>query len=81
MSNLGKCILEDIHTSDRIIISSGRIASEISHKVAKRGVPILVSISAPTTLGLRTADKLGITLIGSVRGKKMNVYTNNWRVS
>ena len=77
----GKCLLEDIPTNDRIIISSGRISSEIPHKVAKRGIPIIVSLSAPTSLGLKTADKLGITLIGSVRGKKMNVYTNNWRVS
>ena len=77
----GKCLLEDIPTNDRIIISSGRISSEILHKVAKRGIPIIVSISVPTSLGLKTADKLGITLIGSVRGKKMNVYTNNWRVS
>lgn len=77
----GKCLLEDIPTNDRIIISSGRISSEILHKVAKRGIPIIVSISVPTSLGLKTADKLGITLIGSVRGKKMNVYTNNWRVN
>jgi len=77
----GKCLLEDIPTSDRIIISSGRISSEILHKVAKRNIPLLVSISVPTSLGLKTADKLGITLIGSVRGKKMNVYTNDWRVS
>jgi len=77
----GRCLLEDIPTSDRIIISSGRISSEILHKVAKRGIPIIVSVSVPTSLGLKTADKLGITLIGSVRGKKMNVYTHNWRVS
>lgn len=76
----GKCLLEDTPTNDRILISSGRISSEILHKVAKRGIPIIVSISVPTSLGLKTADKLGITLIGSVRGKKMNVYTNNWRV-
>jgi FdhD protein len=76
----GKCILEDIPTSDRIIISSGRISSEISHKVAKRGVPIIVSLSAPTSLGLKTADKMGITLIGSVRGKRMDVYTHPDRI-
>jgi len=76
----GECLMEDIPTSDRIIISSGRISSEVLHKVAKRGIPIIISKSAPTSLGLKTADKLGITLIGSVRGKKMNVYTNNWRV-
>ena len=76
----GQCLLEDIPTNDRIIISSGRISLEILHKVAKRGIPIIVSIAVPTSLGLKTADKLGITLIGSVKGKKMNVYTNPQRV-
>ena len=76
----GKCLLEDIPTDDRVIITSGRISSEILHKVAKRGIPIIISIAAPTNLGVRIADNLGITLIGSVRGKKMNVYTNDWRI-
>ncbi len=77
----GKCLLEDIPTADRVIITSGRITSEILHKVAKRGIPILVSISAPTNLGVKIAESLGITLIASVRGKKMNVYTCGWRVA
>jgi len=78
----GKCLLEDIPTDDRVIITSGRISSEILHKVAKRDIPIIISISAPTNLGVKIADNLGITLIGSVRGKKrMNVYTNSWRVA
>ena len=76
----GKCLLEDIPTNNRIIITSGRITSEILRKVARRDIPVIVSISAPTSLGLKTAEKLGITLIGSVRGAKMNVYTHNWRV-
>jgi len=76
----GKCLLEDIPTDDRAIITSGRISSEILHKVAKKGIPIIISISAPTNLGVRIADNLGITLIGFVRAKRMNVYTNNWRI-
>ena len=76
----GKCLLEDIPTEDRVVITSGRISSEILHKVAKRGIPIIISISAPTNLGVKVADTLGITLIGSVRGKRMNVYTNGWRI-
>jgi FdhD protein len=76
----GKCLLDDISTEDRVIITSGRISSEILHKVAKRGIPIIISISAPTNLGVRIADSLGITLISSVRGKKMNVCTNDWRI-
>ncbi len=77
----GKCLLEGESTSNRIIISSGRISSEILYKVAKRGIPILISISVPTTLGLKAADELGMTLVGAVKGKKMNVYTHDWRVS
>ena len=77
----GKCLLEGIPTSDRIIITSGRISSEILHKVAKKGIPIIISVSVPTNLGVRIADDLGITLIGSVRGNKINVYTNDWRVT
>jgi len=76
----GECILKDIPTKGRAIITSGRTSSEILHKVAKMDVPILISISVPTSLGVQLADDLGITLIGFVRGKKMNVYTNNWRV-
>jgi len=76
----GQCILEDIPTDGHIIITSGRVSSEILLKVAKRNIPILISKSPPTNFGVRLADDLGITLIGFVRGKKMNIYTNNWRV-
>jgi FdhD protein len=76
----GECILNDIATDDHIIITSGRISSEILLKVAKRNVPIIVSKSAPTNLGLRLAADLGVTLVGFVRGKRMNVYTHDWRI-
>jgi len=77
----GECMLTDIPMDDCMIITSGRISSEILLKVAKRKIPIIISISAPTNLGVRLADDLGITLIGFVRGKRMNVYTNGWRLA
>ena len=77
---LGNCLLEKINTVDRTIISSGRVSSEIMHKVAKRDIPIVISISEPTSLGVKIADNYGITLIASVRGNKFDVYTNDWRV-
>ena len=76
----GQCLLEDISTDDRIILTSGRISSEILLKVAKRNIPIIISKSAPTNLGVRLANDLGITLIGFVRAKRMNGYTNDWRI-
>ena len=76
----GECILKDIPTDGRIIITSGRISSEILLKVAKRNIPIIISKSAPTDLGVKLANDLGVTLLGFVRGKRINAYTNNWRI-
>jgi FdhD protein len=77
----GRCLLEDIPTNEHIIITSGRISSEILLKVAKRDIPVLISKSAPTNLGVRLANDLGVTLIGFARGERMNVYANGWRVA
>ena len=76
----GECILKDTPTDERIVITSGRISSEILLKVAKRNIPIIISKSAPTDLGVRLANDSGITLLGFVRGKRMNAYTNDWRI-
>ena len=76
----GECLLKDIATDDRLILTSGRISSEILLKVAKRNIPILISKSAPTDLGVELANKLGITLLGFVRGKRINIYANEWRI-
>ena len=76
----GECLLEDIPTDDRVVISSGRISSDSVYKVAKRGIPTIISIAVPTNLAVRLADNLGITLVGGVTGEKMSVYTNNWRI-
>jgi len=76
----GQCILGDIPTDNHMIITSGRISSEILLKVANSGIPILISKSAPTNMGVRLANDLGVTLIGFVRGRRMNIYANGWRV-
>ena len=76
----GRCLLENLPTDEHIIVTSGRISSEILLKVARRTIPIIISKSAPTDLGVKLADELGITVIGYVRGKRMNVYTHDWRV-
>ncbi len=76
----GECLLNDIPTDDRVVITSGRISSEILLKVAKRNIPMLISKSAPTNLGVKLANDLGITLLGFVRGKRLSVYANDWRI-
>jgi len=76
----GECMLKDIPTAGRLIITSGRVSSEILLKVARRNIPLLISKSAPTNLGVRLADDLGVTLVGFARGRKMNIYANEWRI-
>jgi FdhD protein len=76
----GACFLEGIPLEDKILITTGRMSSEIVVKVAKMGIPVLVSRSAPTSLALDLADRVDITLIGYVRGDKMTVYTGKQRV-
>jgi len=76
----GECILEDIPMDGRMMVTSGRVSSEILLKIARGNIPVLISKSAPTNRGGRLAADLGITLVGFVRGDSMNVYTGGWRI-
>jgi len=76
----GECFIEGISTQDKAILTSGRVSSEILIKMAKRKVPLIASHSAPTDLAIGLAEKLNLTLIGFVRGHRMNIYTHNYRV-
>ncbi|UCD08253.1 MAG: formate dehydrogenase accessory sulfurtransferase FdhD [Dehalococcoidales bacterium] len=77
----GECVIEDIPTDDRVVVTSGRVSSEILLKVSRRNIPIIISKSAPTNLGIRLANELGMTLLGFARGKRVNAYTNDWRIT
>jgi FdhD protein len=76
----GLALLQDVDTRDRILLSSGRISSEMLNKAAQMGVPIIVSRTSPTSLSLALAQAWGITLIGYARAGRMNVYTGEERV-
>ncbi|ADJ25465.1 formate dehydrogenase family accessory protein FdhD [Dehalogenimonas lykanthroporepellens BL-DC-9] len=76
----GRCLLDGIVTRDRMLLVSGRISSEILLKTARQQIPLLVSRSAPTDSGVRLAERLGITLVGFVRGHRMNIYAHPERI-
>ena len=76
----GQCLMNDITLDERIIITSGRISSEILLKVAKRKIAILISKAAPTNLGVELANDLGVTIIRFIMDKGINVYSHDWRV-
>jgi FdhD protein len=72
---LGECFLKEVDTSDKILITTGRITSEILIKAAKMNVPTLISRSAATSLSLELAQNLNMTVIGYVRGGSIIAYT------
>ena len=65
---------------DRILMVSGRVSFEIVQKAAVAGLPIICAVSAPSDLAVRLADRLGVTLIGFLRGDGFNVYSHDNRV-
>jgi len=72
---LGECFLKELDTSDKILITTGRITSEILIKAAKMKIPTLISRSAATSLSLDLAHKLNMTVIGYMRGGSILAYT------
>ena len=72
----GQSFLDNIDLKDKIVLTTGRITSEIVNKVVRRGIPILVSRSAPSDQAINIAKKENLTLIGFVRGNRMNIYND-----
>ena len=77
----GRALLERLDYSSKMLLTTGRISSEIVSKVARRNVGLLVSRSAPTSSAIELAGRLNITLVGFVRGERMNVYTHPGRIT
>jgi FdhD protein len=61
-------------------VITSRCSFEMVQKAATIGIPILVAISAPTTMALRIAEQTGITLVALARSDSINVYTNPGRI-
>lgn len=67
--------------SEKIALTTGRLSAEIVAKAISHGVPILASSSAPTAMGVQWSRRFGLTLVGFLRGGRMNVYTGYQRVT
>ena len=76
----GKCVMNNVFPETKILISTGRISSEMLQKAARLGAPILISRTSPSSLSIEMAELYGITLIGYARRHRFNVYTNAQRV-
>lgn len=76
----GWSLRREIDLSDKIIIFSGRCSSEMMLKLGRMGIGAVAAKSVPTTLSLRLAKKLGITLVARMRPGSFCIYTNPERI-
>lgn len=73
----GEALLRGIPTADRILLSTGRVSSEMLLKAARMEVPLICSRTSPTEMAVSLAEQLGITVVGYLRPTSLNVYTGD----
>ncbi|MBV8734104.1 MAG: formate dehydrogenase accessory sulfurtransferase FdhD [Solirubrobacterales bacterium] len=78
---IGRALLDGlVPLSGLILCVSGRLSFELAQKAAVAGAPILVGVSAPSSLAIAVAQERGLTLCGFARGATVNVYTHPERI-
>ncbi len=73
----GEALVRGIATEERILLSTGRVSSEMLLKAARMGVPIVASRTSPTEMAVALAEQLNVTVCGYVRGESLNVYAGH----
>lgn len=76
----GRCLLEGIQLERRLILTTGRISSEMLQKAARQGAAVVISRTSPSSLSIEMAQAWGITLIGYARRGRFNLYTHPERI-
>ena len=76
----GRYLLEKIEFSQKLLLTTGRISSDMLQKAARIGAGIVISRTSPTSMSVELAEKWGITLIGYARRDRFNLYTHPGRI-
>ncbi|MGD0951646.1 MAG: formate dehydrogenase accessory sulfurtransferase FdhD [Methanotrichaceae archaeon] len=77
---IGFGLVRGLDFGKTFVASTGRISSEMALKCSVAGIPLIASRGATTSLALEIAERTGLTVIGFVRTRRMNIYTSCWRV-
>jgi len=77
---IGIAALKNVCFDTCFLALSGRISGDVAFKAAKVGIPIVASIAAALSSGISLAQTANLTLVGFVRGKRMNIYTSSERI-
>lgn len=76
----GKCLFNECSMAHRIIVTTGRISSEMIQKSARIGASIVISRTSPSSMSIRLAERWGITLIGYARRNRFTIYAHPERI-
>ncbi|CAG1016102.1 Sulfur carrier protein FdhD [Anaerolineales bacterium] len=76
----GKCLLDDLNPSRRVLVTTGRVSSEMIQKAARIGASVVISRTSASSLSVTLAEKWGITLIGYARSNQFTVYAHSGRI-
>lgn len=77
----GEALLKGIELGGKMLVTSGRVSTEMASKAARLGISLIASRTSPTDLAIKMCGDAGITLVGYVRGGKFNIYAHPDRVS
>ena len=77
---IGEGLLKRVGFGDKMLLTSGRISSEIVSKVLRCRAPVIASSGAPTNQAVKLARDANLTVLGFIRGKRMNVYSGEQRI-
>ena len=78
---VGWALNSEVALSDCMLCVSGRLGFEIVQKAAVAGIPVVVAVSAPSTLAVDLAERFRITLCGFTRGQRFNIYSHGSRIT
>jgi len=78
---MGFILLQKPSLKPSILLTTGRISSEMLQKSARMGVSVVISLTSPNTFTVQLAKDWGMTLIGYARGSRFNVYSHPERFS
>jgi FdhD protein len=79
---VGYCMLNGLFPPDQhVLLVSGRSSFEIMQKALAARIPVIAAVSAPSSLAASFARQSGQTLIGFLRGRRMNIYAHPQRIA
>ena len=77
---IGSCLGRGILLHDKVAVSSGRLSLDLVAKAIRAGLPLLASRSAATDAAVQLARLAKLAVVGFLRGDRMNVYSEEWRI-